>query len=137
LKTFVLDASTALGWLLDRPVLAKADHTRKLILSGAIPVVPVLWRHEVSNAVVIAERRGRLTPEKVKTLTQDLDDFSETVEVDQAMVRISVLIETARRTHLTVYDAAYVELAGRRGLPLATLDDALAEAARRDGVSLV
>jgi predicted nucleic acid-binding protein len=137
LKTFVLDASTALGWLHDRPVLAKADHTRKLILSGVMPVVPTLWRHEVSNAVVIAERRGRLRLEKLKTLTQDLDDFSDTVEVDQAMVRTSVLIETARRTRLTVYDAAYLELAGRRGLPLATLDDALAEAARRDGVSLI
>jgi predicted nucleic acid-binding protein len=97
----------------------------------------VLWRHEVSNAVVIAERRGRLTAEKVQTLTQDLDDFLETVEVDSALVRPSVLIETARRTRLTVYDAAYVELAGRRSLPLATLDDALAEAARRDGVSLI
>jgi len=118
-------------------VLAKASHTRRLILAGAIPVVPVLWRHEVSNAVVIAERRGRLAAEKVKILAEDLDDFALTVQIDPAMVRTSVLIETARRTHLTVYDAAYVEVAGRRGLPLATLDDALAEAARRDGVSLV
>jgi len=117
-------------------VLAKASRARQLILSGAIPVVPVLWRHEVSNAVVIAERRGRLTAEKVKALAQDLDDFALTVEIDPAMVRTSVLIEMARRTHLTVYDAAYVELAGRRGLPLATLDGAVAEAARRDGVSL-
>lgn len=118
-------------------MLAKASQARQLILTGAIPVVPVLWRHEVSNAVVIAERRGRLTAEKVKTLAEDLDDFALTVEVDSAMVRSSVLIETARRTHLTVYDAAYVELAGRRKLPLATLDDALAEAARRDGVTVI
>jgi predicted nucleic acid-binding protein len=137
LNAFVLDASTALGWLLDRPVLAKASHTRQLILSGGIPVVPVLWRHEVSNGVVIAERRGRLTAEQVKTLAEDLDDFSHTVQIDPATVRSSVLIETARRTNLTVYDAAYVELAARRRLPLATLDDKLAEAARRAGVALI
>jgi len=118
-------------------VLAQASHARQLILAGAIPVVPVLWRHEVSNAVVIAERRGRLSAEKVRTLAEDLDDFALSVEIDSAMVRTSVLIDTARRTHLTVYDAAYLELAGRRGLPLATLDDALAEAARRYGVSMI
>jgi predicted nucleic acid-binding protein len=97
----------------------------------------VLWLHEVSNAVVIAERRGRLSAESVKTLAEDLDDFVLTVEIDSAVVRTSTLIQTARRTRLTVYDAAYLELAGRRRLPLATLDDALAEAARRDGVTLI
>jgi len=137
LKAFVLDASTALGWLLDRPVLARASRTRQLILSGAIPVVPVLWRHEISNGVVIAERRGRLTAEQIQSLTKDLDDFSDTVQIDPVIVRSSVLIETARRTHLTVYDAAYVELAVRRGLPLATLDEELAEAARRARVALI
>ena len=50
---------------------------------------------------------------------------------------ISVLIETARRTGLTVYDAAYLELAARRRLPLATLDDKMREAARRVGLELI
>jgi len=136
-KAFVLDASTALGWLLDRPVLARALRARQLILSGAIPVVPALWRHEVSNGVVVAERRGRLTAEQIETLSKDLDDFADTLQIDPVIVRSSVLIETARRTHLTVYDAAYVELAARRGLPLATLDEKLAEAARRDKVTLI
>jgi predicted nucleic acid-binding protein len=137
LKAFVLDASTALGWLLDRPVPTHASHARQLILSGGIPVVPALWHHEVSNGVVIAERRGRLTAEQIKTLTQDLDDFSDIVQIDPVIVRSSVLIETARSTNLTVYDAAYVELAVRRRLPLATLDGRLAEAARRAAVVLI
>jgi predicted nucleic acid-binding protein len=137
LKALVLDASTCLGWLLDRPVLARASRTRQLILSGGIPIAPALWRHEVSNGVVIAERRGRLTAEQIKTLTKDLDDFSDSVQIDPVIVRSSVLIETARRTNLTVYDAAYLELAVRRGLPLATLDERLAEAARQAGVALI
>jgi predicted nucleic acid-binding protein len=67
----------------------------------------------------------------------DLEDFSDRVEVDPLDVRVSLLIETARRTNLTVYDAAYLELAARRRLPLATLDDKLREAARRAGLALI
>ena len=137
MRAFVLDASIALGWMLDRPVPARASLARKLVIAGAIPVVPSLWRHEVSNAVVVAERRGRLTADQVKTLTADLEEFSDAVEVDPLMVRPSVLIATARRASLTVYDAAYLELASRRKLPLATLDNRLREATRRAGLELV
>ena len=137
MRAFVLDASITLGWMLDRPIPARASLARKLITAGEVPVVPILWRHEISNAVVMSERRGRLTPAQLKTLTADLEEFSEGVEVDSVNLRISVLIETARRTNLTVYDAAYLELAARRRLPLATLDDRLLEAARQAGVELI
>lgn len=137
MKAFVLDASTALGWMLDRPVPAGASQARNLIMAGATPVVPALWRHEVSNGIVMAERRGRLTAGQVATLAADLEEFLQVVEVDSLLVRVSVLIETAQRTHLTVYDAAYLELASRRRLPLATLDEKLREAARRDGLALI
>jgi predicted nucleic acid-binding protein len=137
LRAFVLDASITLGWLLDRPVPPRAALARKLIIAGEVPVVPILWRHEVSNAVVMSERRGRLTAAQVKTLTADLEEFSDGVEVDRVNARISVLIETAQRTNLTVYDAAYLELAARRRLPLATLDDKLREAARQAGLELI
>lgn len=123
--------------MLDRPVPARALQARKLILSGTIPVVPLLWRHEVSNGLVMGERRSRLTDEQLKTLTQDLDEFCETVQVDLFIPRASVLIQLARNTKLTVYDAAYVELAARRRLPLATLDDKLREAARLVGLLLI
>ncbi len=61
----------------------------------------------------------------------------QVVEVDSLLVRASVLIETAQRTRLTVYDTAYLELASRLGLPLATLDGKLREAARRAGLALI
>jgi predicted nucleic acid-binding protein len=126
-----------LGWFLDSPVPAQALRARELIISGGIPVVPALWRHEVANGVVMAERRGRLKPEQIKTIANDLDEFSEALQSDPVVVRSSVLIEEARRTNLTVYDAAYLELAARRNLPLATLDLKLAQAARRAGVLLI
>ena len=137
MSAFVLDASTTIGWMLDRPVPARASLARKLIIAGEVPVVPVLWRHEVSNAVVMSESRGRLTPAQVKTVTAGLEEFSDCVEVDPPNVRVAVLIETALRTGLTVYDAAYLGLAARRRLPLATLDDKLREAARRAGLELI
>jgi predicted nucleic acid-binding protein len=137
LKAFVLDASTALGWMVDRPVPARASHARHLITAGATPVVPALWPHEVSNALVMAERRGRLTAAQVGTLATDLEDFLEIAEIDSVKVRASVLIETARRRQLTVYDAGYLELAARRRLPLASLDDKRREAARRAGLTLI
>ena len=137
MSTFVLDASVTLGWMLDRPVPARAALARKLILAGDTPVVPILWRYEVSNAVVVSGRRGRLTSGQVETLAADLDEFSETIETDPVSARISDLVQTARRTNLTVYDAAYLELAIRRKLPLATLDGKLREAARRIGLELI
>ncbi len=137
MRAFVLDASITLGWMLDRPVPARAALARKLITAGVVPVVPMLWRHEVSNGVVMSERRGRLTAGQVEILTADLEEFSAGVEVEPVNAGISVLIETARRTNLTAYDAAYLELAARRRLPLATLDDKLREAARQAGLELI
>jgi predicted nucleic acid-binding protein len=137
LKAFVLDASAALGWILDRPVHPRAAQARTLITAGATPVVPTLWLQEVSNAIVIAERRGRLTAAQVRALAADLEDFMQVVEVDSLRVRPTILIETAQRTLLSVYDATYLELASRRRLPLATLDDKLQEAAQRAGLTLI
>ncbi len=137
MTAFVLDASTALGWMLDRPVPARASQSRNLIISGATPIVPALWRQEVSNAIVMAERRGRLTAAQVAPLAADIEEFLQSVEVDSILVRVPVLVETAQRAHLTVYDATYLELAARRRVPLATLDEKLREAARRDGLALI
>lgn len=137
MKAFVLDASTTLGWMLDRPVPAGASRARNLIIAGATPVVPPLWRLEVSNAIVMSERRGRLDANQVKTLAADLEEFLLAVEIDSLLVLASVLIETAQRNHLTVYDAAYLELASRRRIPLATLDDKLREAAQHAGLALI
>jgi predicted nucleic acid-binding protein len=123
--------------MLDQPVPARASHARDLIIGGATAVIPALWRHEISNAIVMAERRGRLTPSQVVTLAADVERFLQIIEIDPLVVPVPVLVETAQRTHLTVYDATYFELASRRRLPLATLDDRLREAAQRNGLAVV
>ena len=130
----VLDASTALGWMLDRPIPARASQARNLIIAGATPVVPPLWQREVSNGVVMAERRGRLTAGQVATLAADLEEFLQAVEVDSFLVQPTTLIETAQRNQLTAYDATYLELVLRKGGELATFDGQLANAVRTAGV---
>jgi predicted nucleic acid-binding protein len=137
LKALVLDASAALGWILDRPVPSSASQARSLIIAGATPLIPSLWLQEVSNAFVVAERRGRLTAGQVRTLAADLEDFLQKVEIDPLRVRPSVLIDMAQRTLLAVYDATYLELALRRRVPLATLDEKLREAALRAGLAVI
>jgi len=72
LRALILDASIPLGWMLDRPIPARSDLARKLIIGGHWPVVRLLWRHEVANAVLIAQRRGRITGAQAKTLMADL-----------------------------------------------------------------
>jgi len=137
LKALVLDASAALGWMVDRPTPPQAARARHLILSGATPVVPALWLQEVLNAIMMAERRGRLTPDQVGTLAGELEIFLTTAEVDMFLVPPGTMIDLARRAHLTVYGATYLELASRRRLPLATLDDKLRKAARRAGHAVI
>ena len=126
----VVDASIALA-----PTL-KEDHPRAVALRGMEQgewVVPVLWWFEVRNGLVVNERRGRVTEQETN---QFLREISHSVTIDRSPDEAAVLA-LARRHRLTVYDAAYLELALREGRPLATLDGALAEAARREGVAVL
>jgi predicted nucleic acid-binding protein len=100
-------------------------------------VVPSLWPLEVANGLVSAERRRRLTAAglaRAVELSLALPIDVQAVPVDLALVAV---LELARRHGLTAYDAAYLDLAMRQGLPLATEDAALRGAAGRVGVSLL
>lgn len=129
---FVLDASITVTWAFrdeDHP-LANLALTR---LRGDSGLVPVLWWFEVRNVLVINERRDRLTRKESDVFLNDLLRFPITIDASPE----EKIIELARTHRLTVYDAAYLELAVREGVPLATLDSALARAARAEGVELL
>ena len=130
---FVLDASITACWAFDdedHPIAALAlervrtDEAR----------VPSLWWFEVRNTLIVSERRGRLTESDTATFLHALARLR--VTVDRRPEEADVLA-LARRRGLTVYDAAYLELARREGAPLATLDTALATAARTERVPLL
>jgi predicted nucleic acid-binding protein len=130
---FVLDASVAAFWAFedeDHPVAALAlervrtDEAR----------VPSLWWFEVRNTLIVNERRGRLTESDTAAFLRGLARLN--VTVDRSPDEADVLM-LARRRQLTVYDAAYLELARRERLPLATLEAALATAARAERAPLL
>lgn len=130
---FVVDASCAAGWCLPDerswPALTVLDRLER---EGA--VVPSLFWFEIWNVHVTNERRGRLTPD----LTAQLMERLELMAIETEHVSRGPEVMALARSHgLTVYDAAYLELARRRALPLATLDRRLADAARAAGIGLV
>lgn len=130
---FVLDGSIALCWYFKDEANPYADAVRNS-LTGARAFVPTLWPLEVANALVVAERRGRSTEAQatawlglIGRLPIELDD--------QTSARAwTDTLGLARAHKLSAYDAAYLELALRRGVPLATLDAPLAAAAANVGV---
>ncbi len=133
--SIVLDASMTLAWLFEDEqtdqVLATINH---VYMGGAS--VPPLWRYEVANGLQIAIRRQRITPDYRTRCLDKIDELPITIDPDGVSEIWSTTIKLADLYRLTVYDAAYLELAQRRRLPLATLDAALSKAARESGVDL-
>jgi predicted nucleic acid-binding protein len=136
MPALVIDASVTLAWLLaDEQPAAAARVLDQIIEDGA--VAPGLWPLEVGNALLMAERRGRLSSRNRTQALQSLAGLP--IEIDDETTRRAwretlALAETHR---LTLYGAAYLELAQRRSLPLATLDAALRTAAETAGVPLL
>ena len=133
--SIVLDASMTLAWLFEDEqtdqVLATINH---VYMGGAS--VPPLWRYEVANGLQMAIRRQRITPDYRTRCLDKIDELPITIDPDGVSEIWSTTIKLADLYRLTVYDAAYLELAQRRRLPLATLDAALSKVARESGVDL-
>ncbi|HZT87017.1 MAG TPA: type II toxin-antitoxin system VapC family toxin [Stellaceae bacterium] len=129
---FALDASIVLDWALDEGHRAARVARERLTTDGA--VAPSLWWFEVRNGLLVAERRGRASEGYLTAFLGRLARFP--VVIDRSPDD-TVLIGLARRHRLTVYDAAYLELAVRHALPLATLDAALLAASRAEGVTVL
>jgi predicted nucleic acid-binding protein len=129
---FVLDASIVHDWAFDERHKT-ADAVRERLRSESA-AVPSLWWFEVRNGLVMAERRGRVTELQTANFLRAILRLAITFDTSPDETSILAL---ARRHRLTVYDAAYLELAIREGSPLATLDTALMRAARGESVPLI
>jgi predicted nucleic acid-binding protein len=129
---FVLDASIVHAWAFaeGNPT---ADRARER-LKADIALAPRLWWFEVRNGLVMAERRGRLTERQSTAFLRELEQLPISADFDP---REAEVMAFARRHRLTVYDAAYLELALREGVPLATLDSALVNASRAEKVPVL
>lgn len=135
-RAFVADASVAIGWV--HPAQATPETTAMLdaIAAGATLEVPALWPLEVANALTVLARRGKLTEGERRDALGWLRGLRLHVDHEMAGLGFSRLAELAAKFHLSVYDAAYLELAQRRSLPLASKDGPLRSAAVKSGVSL-
>ena len=128
----VLDASTTIAWALAESDRCAAQVWERMKSDHAL--VPTLWWFELRNALVVNERRGRITEQQTARFLRNVERLAITVD---STPDESGVLTLARRYRLTVYDAAYLELASRNALPLATLDAMLAIAARSEGVHLI
>jgi predicted nucleic acid-binding protein len=135
---FVLDASVALAWVLDNPVPVYALGVRQQMFNGKRGLVPALWHLEIANGLATAERRGDLSAADVEdALDQILATATSKLDTEINLVPAGEGLANARAFQLTAYDAVYLELARREGLPLATLDKRLRAAAAKAGVALL
>ncbi len=132
----VIDASVALAWCLKDEASNFADGVlERVVAEGAS--APAHWPIEVANGIRSAERRGRIDEQEVANVSHLLSRLGiEVVPVELTTAMWSVL-DAARAHDLGAYDAAYLDLARFRGLPLATLDARLRKACKRAGVPLV
>jgi predicted nucleic acid-binding protein len=138
MKTFVLDASVALGWTLNNPVPTSATRAKQALLSGIKGVAPALWHLEIANGLAAAERRGILTSSDAMLAVLQLEQLcAQALEIEADLVSMRQALTTARAYQLPAYDSVYLDLALRARLPLATLDVALRKAAGKAGVELL
>ncbi len=134
--SFVLDCSITMTWCFPDEATPASSRVQDR-LAEETALVPAHWFLEVANVLVMAEKRRRIAPavsEKFLDLLGTMD-----IEVDhEAPVRaFEALLPMCRRYGLTSYDAAYLDLAARRRVPLSTLDSNLRSAARRAGIGLL
>jgi predicted nucleic acid-binding protein len=132
--TFVLDCSVTMAWYFKDEANSYANTVRKS-LSSAGAVVPALWPLEVANILVLGERRQRSTEADASKWLRYLQMLPIQVDDETAVRAWSDILHVARSYDLSVYDAAYLELALRLALPLASLDDHLKATAASAGVA--
>lgn len=130
---FIVDNSVIIAWLIDRQADA---YTRRLSVRADRERLhaPALWPFELVNTVSVMQRRGLIRGYQADGLISRATRIG--VLVDSDPLDMAALLNLTRGMGLSAYDAAYIELAQRRGLPLATRDERLARAARAAGVLL-
>ncbi|MFQ5829305.1 MAG: type II toxin-antitoxin system VapC family toxin [Candidatus Methylomirabilia bacterium] len=134
---WVLDSSLALGWALPDETTKWADRFLAQVSRKSTFWVPALWWYEISNALTMAQRRQRLAEAARVRLIELYGMLPIQTDADLGLDAAWRFHTLAEKYALSAYDAAYLELAQRRGLGLATLDRRLVAAARRAGVKVI
>ena len=135
-EAFVLDCSATLPWVFGDEATSACDRLLDELTAGGRAWVPALWHLELGNVLLGAQRRNRIDQAGIEAFLAQLAVYDISVD-DQTMERAwQKTLDLAIQHRLSTYDAAYLELALRRAISLATLDSALFTAARACGVAL-
>jgi predicted nucleic acid-binding protein len=133
---FILDASVVLTWCFPDENSALAQRIAHRFQQGDSAIAPSFWPHEVLNALLVGEKRKRISRELAQTFLAELAALPVELQhlpADDVFGRVQSL---GREHGLTAYDAAYLDLAESNGLALATLDEDLIRACKKAGVAL-
>ena len=131
----VVDASVALAWCFPDEASEHADAVL-VALKGQAIVVPAVWGLEIANAMLAGERRKRLKQPEILRFLALLEGLSIVQDGQAVSESVRNVLPLACDYDLSAYDAAYLELSIRHGVPLATLDAKLQKAAQRAGVKI-
>jgi len=133
---FVIDNSVVMAWCFEDEVNRYAE-----VILDQLEVftafVPSIWALEVGNVLLVAERKKRISLADSARFIALLRDLPIVIEQEPPDVMFGEVLPLAREHHLSTYDASYLDLAMRRGLPLATLDNGLIAAAKRSQVPIM
>jgi predicted nucleic acid-binding protein len=132
--SFSVDASVGFAWVYQGQATPETDRLLNDVAAGVTVVVPALWFLEMSNVLLVAQRRHRLTAGQRKAAMEKLTAMQLTVDEEGSRNAFGKTSELAEHYGLSIYDATYLELALRRSLPLASRDEALRNAAKQCGL---
>jgi predicted nucleic acid-binding protein len=135
---FVLDASVAFSWCFPGDPTEDTPYSRRILsrLTTDDAIVPAIWAFEIANIIFVAcNKRKRITQRQIDEYLQRLKSLPIRVEQHDLWANIG-LESQARKWNLPAYDAAYLDLALRKNLPLATADDDLKRMAQAEGIEV-
>ena len=134
---FVLDSSLTMGWCFEDEASPETDEIQDWLVSDARAYVPTLWHLEIANVLWACERRKRITEADSVRFLAVLKVLNITTDHETGQHAGQTTLGLARQHGLSVYDAAYLELAMRLGLPLASKDETLRTVAQAVGLSIL
>jgi predicted nucleic acid-binding protein len=137
IEAFVVDASVGFAWVYPSQASAETDTLLEDVAAGATVVAPGLWFLEMANGLLAAQRRKLVTGPERRSALEMLSRLRITIDEESGHAAFHKTSTLAETHGLSVYDAAYLEVALRRQLPLGTRDGALRRAATRSGVKVL
>ncbi|MGA2655139.1 MAG: type II toxin-antitoxin system VapC family toxin [Gammaproteobacteria bacterium] len=134
---FVLDCSVTMAWLFSDEMNSYSESILNTLQKNNSALVPGLWVWEVSNVLLVGQRRSRITRAQASGFWEILKSLPINVDEQSVSHAHDLTYQLAHEHHLSAYDAAYLEIALRKQIPIASLDKKLINIAKKTGIQCV